>query len=147
MPSVGSGSERACPNASSKTSWRNHNRAASRQSISQQQSEEAGRISSKQHQAATRTASRRQVAAGGQEAGSKQPRLLPWVEGVSTATTLCCSFLLPSVEETARRSLFSKPPPAASVLSLQVCQSACQTKRRSVNLRNTSQTGPPTHYV
>ena len=112
-----------------------------------EQARKAIRISSKQHQAVTRTASRRQVAAGGQGAGSKAPRLVPWVEGVSTATTLCCSFLPPSVEETARRSQSSKPPPAASVLSLQVCQAACQTKRRSENLRNTSQTGPPTHYV
>ena len=50
--------------------------------------------------------------------------------GVSTATTLCCcSFLLPSVNAEARRSQSSKPLPAASVPTLQMCQVAYQAKK------------------
>ena len=46
----------------------------------------------------------------------------------------CCHtllhFLLPSVEETTRQSQSAKPPPAAPVPRLQVCQAAYETKRR-----------------
>ena len=143
MPSVGSGSDSACPNASNKT-LHETSQPCSQQAKKKPAAIRGSRTTQQQASSSSNTDSKQQASSSRRPGGREQAAKTATMGGRSEHRYYALlQFLLPSVEETARRSQSSKPPPAASVLSLQVCQAACQTKRRSENLRNTSQTGPP----
>ena len=139
---------RTCPNASNKT-LHEKSQPCSQQAMNKPVAIRGSRTRQQQTASSSNTDSKRRLNSSRRPGGRVQAAktLLPRVEGVSTATTLCSSYLLPSVEETARRSQSSKPPPAASVPKLQVCQAAYQTKRRLKTCEARRRLVHRSHYV